>query len=104
MCVYISDIHARDAGPERVMAQQRNLFSFFKKGPETPSKGNSLNASQEDNDGKKQQAVEANGRSPSSRQDEFQPYNHYILQKMILVTCENYDAYRRSFLKEYYTL
>ena len=68
------------------MAQQRNLFSFFKKGPETPSKGSSLNTSLRGTDDKKQGEVKAddiiaggtrnageksmasNG-SPSSRQD-----------------------------------
>ena len=70
------------------MAQQRNLFSFFKKGPETPSKGSPLNSSLQGLDGKKQGEVRfediitvnaeekkrANSGSPSSRQDIFSSY------------------------------
>lgn len=83
------------------MAQQRNLFSFFKKGPETPSKGSSLSTSLQDIDGKKQasyvepkqQAMDtavggtryaeeynrANSGSPSSRQDKFFTYDNFSL-------------------------
>jgi len=83
------------------MAQQRNLFSFFKKGPETPSKGSFLNTPLQDIDGKKQTSyieptVESMGAavggtryaeeknrahsgSPSSRQGKFFVYDNFSL-------------------------
>jgi hypothetical protein len=78
------------------MAQQRNLFSFFKKGQETPSKGSFASSSLQGIDGKKQGEVKsedfiaggtryaeeknrANSGSPSSRQDRFFAYDNGFL-------------------------
>jgi hypothetical protein len=66
------------------MAQQRNLFSFFKKGPETPPTKEPKQQAVQSVDaavGGTRYAEEknrANSGSPSSRQDKFLTYGKFF--------------------------